>query len=114
MKQVPNISDTEADLIGIVLALNGADEEAYGVPINAELTRIRGGREIVSGALYTSLQRLVNKGLLEAESAAGTPERGNRSKRLYKVTGTGIRAFRKWEAERLRLLDTVRPAWGRS
>lgn len=111
VKQVPNISDFEAELIGIVLSLNVNSEEAYGVPINDELTRIRGGREIVSGALYTGLQRLVDKGLLEAESTPPLPERGGRGKRLYTVTGVGKKAYREWEAKTKRLLATVTPAW---
>ena len=102
---IPQISDLEATLVGIVLTLRSRNAEAYGVPINDELTEIRDGKEITAGALYTGLQRLVDKGLLEATMTPPLAERGGRGKRLYEVTGLGKRAYECWEARTRRVFD---------
>jgi DNA-binding PadR family transcriptional regulator len=102
---IPTISDLEATLIAIVLTLRSRNVEAYGVTINDELTAIRGGKEITAGALYTNLQRLVDKGLLEATMTAPLPERGGRGKRLYEVTGVGKKAYEAWESQARRALQ---------
>lgn len=67
----------------------GAD--AYGAAIRLaieEATR----RRCSLGALYTTLDRLENKGLIETWMGDATAERGGRSKRMVRVTGKGIKA----------------------
>lgn len=67
----------------------GAD--AYGAAIRLaieEATR----RRCSLGALYTTLDRLETKGLIETWMGDATPERGGRSKRMVRVTGKGIKA----------------------
>ena len=108
--QVQQISDLEARIIGVVLGLTANEREAYGVPISEELIRIE-GREIASGALYTSLSRLVEKKLLSVATGPPTRQRGGRAKRLYEITVAGGRALRSWEARTARLLTILRPAW---
>ena len=46
------------------------------------------------GALYTSLDRLEDKGLLRWAAAKGTPARNGLPRRLYTVTPGGIAALR--------------------
>lgn len=67
----------------------GAD--AYGAAIRLaieEATR----RRCSLGALYTTLDRLEAKGLIETWMGDATAERGGRSKRMVRVTGKGIKA----------------------
>ena len=67
----------------------GAD--AYGAAIRLaieEATR----RRCSLGALYTTLDRLETKGLIETWMGDATAERGGRSKRMVRVTGKGIKA----------------------
>ncbi len=45
------------------------------------------------GAVYMPLDRLVKRGLLESYLADPTPERGGRSKRIYKPTKDGLEAL---------------------
>ena len=72
----------------VLLAILRLDDHAYGVSIRAEIGK-RTGRDTSPGALYTTLDRLEGKGLLQARAGDPTPERGGRAKRFYKVTALG-------------------------
>ena len=67
--------------------------EAYGVNIARELEQ-RAGRRVSRGALYTSLDRLEDKGLLRWKASAGSTERAGLPRRLYSVTPSGVTALR--------------------
>ena len=58
----------------------------------------RSGKEYSVGAIYTTLQRLEDKGLLASRASAPLPVRGGRSRRQFRVTSAGSRAIQ--EAER--------------
>ena len=58
----------------------------------------RTGRDYSVGAVYTTLQRLEDKGLLTSRHSDPLPVRGGRSRRHFSLTGAGARALR--EAER--------------
>jgi len=94
------LGELEQLLLLTVLRL-GAD--AYGVEIAREL-EARADRRVSRGALYTSLDRLEDKGLLRWKTAAGTAERSGLPRRLYSVTPAGIEALR---ASR----ETLRRMW---
>ena len=64
--------------------------DAYGAAIRQEIERATGGRCSV-GALYTTLDRLERKGLVETWMGEATPQRGGRSKRMVRVTARGTR-----------------------
>lgn len=68
--------------------------EAYGLDIARELEE-RAGRRVSRGALYTSLDRLEDKGLLRWKPGAGTPEREGLPRRRYAVTPAGVAALRE-------------------
>ena len=87
----------------LLLAVLRLDADAYGFDIAREL-EARAGRSISRGALYTSLDRLENKGLLRWKAAVGTDTRGGLPRRLYTVTPAGVAALR---ASR----ETLRRMW---
>ena len=64
--------------------------DAYGASIRGEIEKAS-GRRISIGALYTTLDRLEAKGLVETRMGEPTPERGGRSKRLVQLTATGVK-----------------------
>jgi PadR family transcriptional regulator PadR len=66
-------------------------EDAYGAAIRQEIEGTT-GRRCSIGALYTTLDRLETKGLLETWMGDATPQRGGRAKRMVRVTGKGIQA----------------------
>lgn len=66
-------------------------ENAYGAAIRQEIEQAT-GRRCSIGALYTTLDRLEQKGLIKTQMGDPTPERGGRSKRMVRITATGIKA----------------------
>lgn len=69
--------------------------EAYGAAIRLEIENST-QRNCSVGALYTTLDRLEEKGLIETWMGGATPQRGGRSKRMARVTGKGIRAAKEF------------------
>lgn len=77
----------------VLLAVLQAGEDANGSAILRELQE-RSGRDVARGALYVTLDRLEAKGLLASTTEAGTPVRGGRPRRFYKVRSAGRQALR--------------------
>ena len=75
----------------LITAAAGLGEEAYGVSIREEI-QTTAGRKCSLGALYTTIDRLEKKGLLQTWMGDATPERGGRAKRLVRVTPKGVQA----------------------
>jgi PadR family transcriptional regulator PadR len=65
-------------------------DAAYGAAIRKEIDAAT-GRRCSLGALYTTLDRLEAKGLLETWMGEATAQRGGRAKRMARVTPAGIR-----------------------
>jgi len=65
-------------------------DHAYGASIRQEIERACNQRCSV-GALYTTLDRLEKKGLIETWMGEATTQRGGRSKRMVRVTAKGTR-----------------------
>jgi PadR family transcriptional regulator, regulatory protein PadR len=66
-------------------------EDAYGTAIRQEIEDATRHRCSI-GALYTTLDRLEEKGFIKTRMGDPTPQRGGRPKRMVRVTATGIRA----------------------
>jgi DNA-binding PadR family transcriptional regulator len=62
--------------------------EAYGAAIRVEIERAIDA-PCSAGALYTTLDRLEAKGLIETRMGDPTPQRGGRPKRLVRLTAKG-------------------------
>jgi DNA-binding PadR family transcriptional regulator len=73
-----------------VCILNG---EAYGISVKEEVEK-HTGRTILLGAVHITLYRLQDKGLLKSEMGGNTEKRGDRRKRLFKITDIGMRQLR--------------------
>jgi PadR family transcriptional regulator, regulatory protein PadR len=83
--------------LSALLAVVRLGDDAYGLAVRQDLAE-RTGRELSVGAVYTTLQRLEDKGFLRSRASAPLPVRGGRSRRHYALTGAGARAIR--DAER--------------
>lgn len=66
-------------------------EDAYGAAIRQQITEIT-NRPCSIGALYTTLDRLEEKGLINTWMGPATPQRGGRPKRMIRVTAKGVQA----------------------
>ncbi len=75
----------------LISAAFGLGENAYGASIRAQIEATT-GRKCSIGALYTTIERLETKGLLETWMGEATPQRGGRSRRMVRVTPKGVRA----------------------
>jgi DNA-binding PadR family transcriptional regulator len=75
----------------ILLAILRVGEEAYGVPIAAEIEGTV-GRPVARAAVYTALDRLEANGLVRSRRGHPTSVRGGRAKRYFQVTTKGVRA----------------------
>ena len=88
----------------VLLAALRLGENAYGVTILAEIAA-RTGRNVSPGALYTTLHRMEDKGLVTFRDGSPTPERGGRAKRFVTVTREGRNALASAQAAYRSLLD---------
>lgn len=95
----------------VLLAVLRAGDDAYGTPILQEL-RSGGGRRVSRGALYVTLARLEEKGLLHGRAGDPSPARGGRPRRYLKVSASGLRALRASRATLLRLWAGLEAALG--
>ncbi len=78
----------EAILI-VVLKLK---DNAYGVPINREVSKIF-GRNYTLGGLYFALDQLVRKEYLVKRISDPTPKKGGRSRAYFRITPEGKEAL---------------------
>jgi PadR family transcriptional regulator PadR len=88
MSGTPQLGEFEQVVILAILRLN---DDAYGVTIRSEIEKCT-GREPAPGALYTTLDRLEEKGLVRSKVGDPTPERGGRAKRYFTVSAKGVKA----------------------
>lgn len=87
----------------VLLAVLKAGDAAYGTRILEEV-HSAGVRRASRGAIYVTLARLEQKGLLRARTGeAGGSERGGRPRRYLRVTSEGLRALRSSRTTLLRL-----------
>jgi PadR family transcriptional regulator PadR len=88
----------------VLLAVLRLGDQAYGVTILAEIA-VRTGRNPSPGALYTTLHRMEDKGLVTFRDGSPTPERGGRAKRFVAVTREGRTALASAQSAYRSLLD---------
>ena len=79
----------------ILTAAAGLGDKAYGAAIREQIETDT-GRKCSIGALYTTIERLEAKGLLESWMGEATAERGGRSKRMVRLTGEGVKAAKEF------------------
>lgn len=85
----------------VLLAILKLGENAYGAAIHEALEGT--GRRVSIGALYTTLSRIEEKGLVSSWTGEPTSERGGRAKKHFKVLANGARALREANAARRKL-----------
>lgn len=92
----------------VLLAILHLDNDAYGMEVRAEIER-RTAREVSYGAVYTTLDRLEQKGYVAHRMGEATPVRGGRARKYFRVLPEGRAALRAtqealqimWEGVRL-------------
>jgi DNA-binding PadR family transcriptional regulator len=88
---VPDTSLGEFEQL-VLLALLRLQDNAYGATIHMEVQK-RTRRPISISAVYTTLDRLAEKGLVEPHIGDPTPRRGGRRKKFFRLLPEGAEAL---------------------
>ncbi len=83
----------EFELLVLLACLRLGPDKAYAVAIVDEV-RERTGREAHRAAVYVTLQRLEEKGLISTRLGDSSPERGGKARRLVTLQPAGRAAVR--------------------
>jgi PadR family transcriptional regulator PadR len=102
----------------VLTAILSLRDRAYGVSIHQKVQQLAQPRDISLGAIYVTLDRLEDKGMVRSWLTDPTPERGGRAKRCYQLEALGERALQESAATSRRIWETVeealsgrRPKW---
>jgi DNA-binding PadR family transcriptional regulator len=93
----------------VMLAVARLEDDAYGMSIRREIES-RSGRSVAIGAVYSTLERLEDKGFVRSGEKAAAPDRDGRARRFFHLTRAGTTALqassemqaRMWSGLRLR------------
>jgi DNA-binding PadR family transcriptional regulator len=90
----------------VLMAILRLGEAAYGVSIREEIAACT-EREPSPGALYTTLDRLEERGFVTSRFGDPTPQRGGRAKRFFQVTSKGLQTVARVQRGYQQLLRGV-------
>ena len=97
----------QAVLLALARPSTTVGKEAYGRAILKEVQR-RLDRPVSAGAVYATLDRLEQKGLISSETRPGDEGRAGLPRRYYSIEPSGIRALNDARAAVNRLWAGVR------
>jgi len=108
MAGAPSLGQFEQLVLTAILTL----EQAYGVTIHGKVVELARPKAVSLGAVYVTLDRLEDKGLIASWLSDPTPERGGRAKRCYRLEALGERALEESAATVRRMHEALTEAWG--
>ena len=97
----------------VLTAILSLREDAYGVTIHAKVEDLAKPKAVALGAIYVTLDRLEDKGMVSSWLTDPTPERGGRAKRCYRLEALGERALEESAATAKRIWDAVTEVLGK-
>src|SRR5437870_3896231 len=93
MAKGDNLGEFEQLVLAALLILR---ENAYGMTIHEQVEKLAAGvRSVSLGSVYTTLDRLEQKGYVNSWFGGATEERGGRSKRFFEIQAAGELALKK-------------------
>lgn len=110
MKKAESLGQFEQLVLTAILSLR---DDAYGVTIHAKVGELARPKAVSLGAVYVTLDRLEDKGLVRSWLSDPTPERGGRAKRCYRLEAFGERALEESAATAKRVWDVIAEVWGK-
>jgi DNA-binding PadR family transcriptional regulator len=90
----------------VLLSVCILDSEAYGISVKREIEK-HSGRSVMLGAVHITLYRLQDKGLLKSQLGGNTEKRGDRRKRLFRITKTGMNYLRAAQEVRQKMWELI-------
>ena len=100
MRERVGLGEFEVLVLAAVLRLGPG---AYGAAVFNEVERT--GRPVSLGAVYTTLGRMEEKGLVRSSLGEPTPVRGGRAKKVYELESAGRASLAESVAALAQLLD---------
>jgi PadR family transcriptional regulator PadR len=97
----------------VLTAILTLGDDAYGVSIHSKAAELAKPKDVSLGAVYVTLDRLEDKGLVTSRLSDPTPERGGRAKRCYQMEALGERALQESAATAKRIWDVTSEIWGK-
>jgi PadR family transcriptional regulator, regulatory protein PadR len=97
----------------VLTAILTRGEDAYGVSIHSKVEELARPKAVSLGAVYVTLDRLEDKGLVKSWLSDPTPERGGRAKRCYRLEALGERALEESAVTAKRVWDGIVEVWGK-
>ena len=97
----------------VMLAVVRTGSEAYGMNVRRELEAVT-EREVTIGAVYATLDRLEEKGLVKSRLGEPSEERGGRAKKCFTITGAGARALERSQHALRQMLEGLPARWNPS
>lgn len=98
--------------IYVLLAVSGLGQDAYGIAIRQTIED-RTGRDVAIGAVYATLGRLEDKGLVAHSVSQPQPVQGGRSRKYFRLTAAGQRSLDHSTSMLSRMMAGLRPAAAR-
>jgi DNA-binding PadR family transcriptional regulator len=109
MSRPSPLGQFEQLVLAAILALG---DDAYGVTIHARAEALMRPRGCQLGAVYATLDRMEEKGLIVSRLSDPTPQRGGRKRRLYRLSPRGEEALGDSAAIARRVVAVVEEHWG--
>ena len=97
----------------VLTAILTLRDDAYGVTIHSKVQELSRPKSVSPGAVYVTLDRLEDKGLVASWLSDPTPERGGRAKRYYRIEALGERALQESAITAKRMWDGIAEVWGK-
>jgi len=97
----------------VLTAILTQREDAYGITIHSKVQELARPREVSLGAVYVTLDRLEDKGMVSSWLSDPTPERGGRAKRCFRLEALGERALEESAVTAKRIWETIAQVWGK-
>ena len=109
MARPDSLGQFEQLVLTAVLTLS---KDAYGVTIHSKVEELSQPKSVALGAVYVTLDRLEDKGLVSSWLSDPTPERGGRARRYYRLEAPGERALHESAVTAKRMFDVLLEVWG--
>jgi PadR family transcriptional regulator, regulatory protein PadR len=95
----------------VLTAILSLGDQAYGVTIHSKVENLSRPKRVTRGAVYATLDRMEDKGLINSWLSDPLKERGGRSRRYYQLEKTGEKALREAVQSAQRLHEIIAQNW---
>lgn len=110
MSKPDSLGQFEQLVLTAILTLR---DDAYGVTIHAKVEELAHPKPVSLGAVYVTLDRLEDKGMVASWLSEPIPERGGRAKRCYRLEALGEQALQESAVTAKRIWEGIAEVWGK-